>query len=1124
MDRIIEHLINFGNQKSQMNSIKYIFLISITFLISCSKSESKTISLQRDTIFQKVDPSYSNITFANNIKVDLENGQSLFDYDYFYNGAGVGIADVNNDGLQDIFFCGNQVSNRLYINKGNLKFKDVSQTAGINTNKNWASGVTFADVNNDGWLDIYISQGGPLGTNRKNCLYINQKNSTFKESAESYGLDDAGISTQSVFFDYDNDGDLDCLVMNENPLYGIQPQVFHKYLKEDTSILPHTTSRLYQNEKGKFHDVTKNAGLLHPTFGLGLIANDINNDGWLDIYISNDYYIPDALYINQQNGTFIDEIKKYTKHTSFYGMGVDMADINNDGHEDIFGLDMASQDHIRSKTLMPSMNTKLFDLMVNKLNYQHQYMYNSLQLSNGNNKFVNVAHLSGMAKTDWSWAGLLADLDNDGDRDVYITNGYRKYGTDNDFLKLVRKAEKKYPKEFPLSFKKQLYDSMPSEKLINNTFENKGSLNFKEVSAKWGFNEATFSNGAAYGDLDNDGDLELVVNNIDNEAFLYKNLSVEKKLGNFIKIKVEGHSSEPFAKVILKYGGKQQTEKMKRVRGYLSACENSVHFGVGDTKTIDTVRVEWLSGAFEERYNVKTNQMIDFKESKSKLVSNKNNENKPSYFENIDAESIHLTYSHIENVYNDFSKEVLLPYKQSTLGPVLSKGDLNGDSYEDIFIGGASGQAGQIYFQTPDGFTNISQSALIKDNEYEDMEAVIFDFDNDEDNDLYIVSGGNSFKPNSKQYKDRLYLNDGKGQFTKSFEPLLNDKRFSGKAVAIIDYNKDGNKDLIVTNRIVPQNYPISGSSFVFKNEAGKLKDVTSEVAIDLSKFGIINKVIATDFDNDGWEDFIVVGEWTHIGLFKNFEGIFKDISKESGLDELYGWWFTIGETDINNDGLKDYIIGNLGENSKYHASKETPLKVFADDFDKNGNLDIVLSYDYKGKDVPFRGRECSSQQMPFIAKKFKTYESFANASLKDIFGESLGSSFQLEATEFRSILLVNQGKGKFKMDYLPKLAQTFPLLSCDFKDFDGDGYEDVILVGNIYNTEVETPRLDGGTGLVLISNGKDNYSSKKVKEANLFLTGNVKSITLFNHKLSHQEYIISLRNNDKLSVLKIKK
>ena len=1095
----------------------------ILLLTSCISKESEIIDLENLSLFQKIASSYSNITFTNSIKVDLENGQSLFDYDYFYNGAGVGIADLNNDGLLDIFFCGNQVSNRLYINKGDLKFKDISKTAGININKNWASGVTFADVNKDGWLDIYVSQGGPLGTNRKNCLYINQKNSTFKESAEIYGLNDTGISTQSVFFDYDNDGDLDCLVMNENPLYGIQPQVFYKYLKEDPSILPHTTSRLYQNEKEKFHDVTKKAGLLYPTFGLGLLANDINNDGWLDIYISNDYYIPDALYINQQNGTFLDEIKKYTNHTSFYGMGVDMADINNDGNEDIFGLDMASEDHIISKTLMPSMNTKLFDLMVNKLNYQHQYMYNSLQLSNGNNKFVNVAHLSGLAKTEWSWAGLLADFDNDGDRDVFVTNGYRKYGTDNDFLKLVKKAENKYPKKFPLSLKKQLYDSMPSEKSINIAFENTGSLRFKETSKKWGFHEASFSNGAAYGDLDNDGDLELVINNIDNEAFLFKNLSVEKELGHFIKINAQGFSSEAFAKVTLKYGGKQQTEKIKRVRGYLSACENSAHFGVGDYETIDTVRVEWLSGVFEERYKVKTNQILDFKESKANLKIKKNKNNTLSLFENIDAKSIDLTYKHIENVYNDFNKEGLLPYKQSTLGPFLAKGDLNGDGKEDIFIGGASGQTGQIYFQTHDGFTNIPQSVLIEDNEYEDMEAVMFDFDNDHDNDLYVVSGGNSFKSNSKQYIDRLYLNDGKGQLTNSSEAILNNKRFSGKSVAVIDYNKDGNKDLIVTNRIVPQNFPISGSSFIFKNEAGKLKDVTTEVAKGLSKFGIINKVIATDFDNDGWEDFIVVGEWTHIGLFKNHEGVFKDISKESGLNELYGWWFTVGETDINNDGLKDYIIGNLGENSKYRASKENPLKIFADDFDKNGNLDIVLSYDYKGKDVPLRGRECSSQQMPFIANKFKTYESFAEASLKDIYGEKIASSYYLEATEFRSILLINQGEGKFKMNYLPEFAQIFPLLSSDFKDFDGDGYEDAILAGNIYNTEAETPRLDGGTGLVLISNGRDNYSFKMVKETSLFLTGNVKNIALFNHELSNQEYLISLKNNDKLSILKIK-
>ena len=530
-------------------------------------------------VFRKYSSAESGIDFFNGLRHNMETMENLFDYDYFYNGGGVGIEDLNNDGLKDIFFCGNQVPNRLYINKGDLQFEDISETANINDAKVWSNGVTFVDINGDGWMDIYVSQGGPhQKENRKNLLYINQKDNSFKEMAEAYNLADTGISTQAAFFDYDKDGDLDCVVMNENELYGVDPRRFFKTMEVNKEILKKSSSHLYRNDGGKFVDVTESAGLLRPTFGLGLSVSDLNNDGWLDIYIANDYYIPDALYINNGDGSFTDQIKNYTNQVSFYGMGVDIEDINNDGFQDIFVLDMASSDHYRAKTLMASMDVPTFNMLVQKMEFQHQYMFNSLQINMGNNRFNNVSQAAKLSKTDWSWAGLMVDLDNDEHKDIYITNGYRRYALDNDIRTRVVKAKQEFSGNVPLDVKEQIYGDMPSEKLPNVMLRNHQDLSFKEVGNYWGLGDPSFSNGAAYADLDNDGDLELITNNIDEEAFLYKNLSVEEGIGNYLRVKTVGNTSEAFARVTISYKDKKQFVEAKRVRGYLSAVDNTGTF------------------------------------------------------------------------------------------------------------------------------------------------------------------------------------------------------------------------------------------------------------------------------------------------------------------------------------------------------------------------------------------------------------------------------------------------------------------------------------------------------------------------------------------------------------------
>ena len=1100
----------------------YFFVIFLGLCtVSCKDKSTKasdTPAVQNKAettkaVFEKISSDSSNLRFSNDIAENIETSSNLFDFDYFYNGAGVGVEDLNNDGLLDIFFCGNQVPNKLFINKGELVFEDNSDKANINDGKTWSNGITFVDINRDGWLDIYVSQGGPESRHlRKNLLFINLQDGSFEEKAEAYGLDDMGISTQSTFFDYDNDGDLDCLVMNETELYGVDPINLARRSAANEEAKYFNSSHLYRNDDNVFVDVTEQSGLERPIFGLGLSVSDINDDGWLDFYITSDYYLPDALYINNQNGTFSDQIKEFTNHISFYGMGMDIADINNDGLQDIFVLDMAANDHVRSKTLMASMNTQRFDYLVNKAGFHHQYMYNSLQLNTGLGKYSNISQATKMANTDWSWSVLMNDFDHDKDKDVYITNGYRKYALDNDLQNKVFDAKVKYKGKVPLDVKKRLYNEIPSEKLPNILFENKGIISFDENAAAWGLDQFSFSNGCATGDLDNDGDLDLVVNNLDENCFLYKNMTMEVNGGNYLKVDTKGKLSESYAKVKIVYGDEQQLVENRRVRGYRSSQESVAHFGLGAISAVDTVMVSWPNGSIETKYNVPTNTTITFNEIDA--VTRKTEAKDETLFVEESAASIGIDFVHNENPYDDFEKEILLPYKQSDLGPFFSKGDLNGDQLVDLYIGGASGQAGAVYLQNSKGrFIKQKQVAFENDKSFEDMESLIFDWDNDGDQDLYVVSGGNEFLQYSSLYADRLYVNDGKGNLKRYEIDQLKKFPKSGKTVTSLDFDQDGDQDIIVGNRTIPQGYPQPTTSIIYENRDREFIDVTEKVAPAINKVGIINKVITTDFDNDGWQDFIAVGEWTGIAIFRNNQGVFENITDLSkDIAPLKGWWFSIGETDINNDGLPDYIVGNVGKNIKFDASKKKPFKVFVNDFDENGTPDIVLSKQYHGQYVPVRGLECSSQQMPFIKSKFETYSDYANASLTDIYGEKLQTGYEAEANEFRSILLINKGKGEFAYSYLPDEAQLFPTMKTVFTDINDDGFEDAILAGNIYETEVETPRLDAFSGLILISNGKDGYNAMSQKNSGIALDGNVKDILIL--KTGSQNRLLAAQNN----------
>ncbi|HWA33736.1 MAG TPA: CRTAC1 family protein, partial [Cyclobacteriaceae bacterium] len=932
--------------------------------------------------------------------------------------------------------------------------------------------------------------------------------------AKEFGLDEVGYSIHASFFDMDNDNDLDVYVTNRPDSFDLPltEMVRQKKLSPTAS-----RDRLFVNENGKFRDIGQKAGIVS-NFGyaLSVVTSDLNNDGYSDIFVANDFAEGDYLYINQKNGTFREQIKKATNHISMYSMGTDVADINNDGLEDIMVSEMLPDDYQRSKVSMPSMDVEGFNAIVDA-GMHKQYMHNALHLNQGNLFFSEISQLAGVAKTDWSWSCLLSDFDNDGYRDIFVANGYRRDVFDGDAKKKMAEfvAENRHkfrsPQDMLENGFKDFINIYSPVKIKNYVFRNKGDLQFENAAYDWGFYETSFSNGAATGDLDNDGDLDLVVNNLDDEAFLYENTSSGRN--NFLKIKLVGPRGNPDgigAKVSVYQNGNIQFFENKVVRGYLSSTDPVVHFGLGQSARVDSIRVLWNDGLESNLKSADANQTIEVRHDKASKP--KVNAMKAKTLFTEASNLLNPEFIHRENVVNEYKDQVLLPHMFSRSGPFMSTGDINKDGEADFYIGGAAGQAGSLYIQKGGKLIRQGVPAFEKDRAFEDMSSAMFDADGDADVDLYVVSGGSEFASGSALYQDRLYLNDGKGGFSRSETP---ETKSSGSCVVPYDVDGDGDLDLFRGGQVVAGNYPKPADSYIFVNESGKYVDKTHDVAPSVSNMGMVSSAVAVDLNGDKKSELIVVGEWMPITVFESREGKLTDVSTSYGLENTEGWWNKIVTDDLDGDGDQDLVLGNLGENYKFKASKERPFQVFAKDFDNNGTNDVFLARYYRDTLlVPIRGRECTSQQMPVIAEKFPTYLSFATSNLPAILGKDIESAVHYQAKMFSSVVLIND-RGKLIPKRLPTEAQLSAITGIVVQDFDNDGKKDILIAGNKFDVEVETTPADASPGVFMRGLGDMNFKCQKSFESGFFVPYNVKDIQMI--KMRDRWLVLVSSNNDKL-------
>lgn len=1049
-------------------------------------------SFSQESLFVSLSPSKTGVHFSNTLVETAES--NVLTYEYFYNGGGVAVGDINNDGLEDIYFTGNMKPNALYLNQGNLRFKEISESAGIACEANWKTGVTMADVNHDGFLDIYVCYSGKVdATKRQNKLFINNGDLTFTDKAAEFGLDDPGYSTHASFFDFDKDGDLDMYLLNHN-IVVIREFEFSQAKKIRH---PFAGDKLFRNDNGHFTDISQQAGIKgNPLgFGLGVTVADINKDGWPDLYVSNDYIEPDYLYINNGDGTFTDRMMDYMQHISYFSMGCDVSDINNDALPDIFTLDMLPEDNERQKLLYGPDNYEHYALMV--LNgFYFQNMRNMLHLNNGDGTFSEIGQFAGVANTDWSWAPLFADYDNDGLKDLFVTNGYYRDYTNRDFLKYKGDYyfEKGKAKEKADTF--HLVSTMTSTPVHNYVFRNKGDVTFEDKSLAWGFKDRNFSNGAAYADLDNDGDLDLIVNNQNATASLYQNLSRESSRSqHYLQIALKGSGKNTRAigaKVQVFAGGIAQYFEKIPARGFQSSVSDRLHIGLGDNSEADSVVIAWPLGASTVLKQVKGDRLLTIKESGDSAPATTPEENANPAFSLINSL---VPYTHAEEGHNDFKRQPLLLTMLTACGPIMATGDVNKDGRMDVFAGGAQGNPGRLYIQQADG-SFAESNASVFDKKHTDADAVFFDADGDADVDLYVVSGGyNEYGPKDPALQDRLYINDGSGKFSVGTDRLP-EMFVSTSCVAPADYDKDGDTDLFVGGRVVPGQYPVTPESFLLENHKGKFQKVTREKARKLFNIGMVTDGEWLDADGDGWQDLVVMGEFMAIEVFINKQGKnFEHETKKFFNVPLTGMWNKMSVADFDGDGDQDIVAGNLGVNTQLKASREQPLELYYKDFDKNGSIDPILTYYIQGKSYPFASRDELLDQMYSMRSKYTDYASYANARLSDLFSNAdLKDAARVKATVLESIYLENRS-GRFVAHNLPNYAQFSPVYAIAPLDFNSDGHMDFILAGNQSSIRIRVGVIDANFGQLYQGDGKGNFTYVQQPKSGLRLTGDTKSL-----------------------------
>ncbi len=1102
-----------------------VFVGLFLVLWSCQKEEAPT------PLFTLMQKEETGITFQNDLNYTPEF--NMYTYRNFYNGGGVGIGDINNDGLVDLFFCGNLVDNKLYLNKGNFEFEDITTKAGVASENVWSTGVSFVDIDGDGWLDIYVCKSGkPGGEKRYNELFINNGDGTFSEQAKQYGIADEGFSSHAAFFDYDKDGDIDMYLLN-NSFRNVGGYDMRPGLRDIRDELG--GNKLYRNEliatgeSGPFFtDVSEEAGIYGSEigFGLGVTIGDVDRDGWQDIFVSNDFFEKDYLYINQQNGTFKEDLENQITEISMGSMGADMADINNDGYPEIFVTEMLPRDEARYKTKMTFENWDKYQLAV-RSGYHHQFTRNVLQLNNGDQTFSEIGRLSNVHATDWSWSALIADLDNDGLKDLYVSNGIYKDLLDQDYINfhsndptIVQSIKNREPEGIL-----RLIDIIPSQRIPNLVFKSEGDLNFQPYSREWGLDIPSHSNGSAYGDLDNDGDLDLVVNNVNMPPFVFRNEASQRSVGNYLQFVLEGSGKNTMAlgtQITLRQGDLELYQELAPMRGFQSCVDYKLNFGLGPIETVEEVVVKWPDGRISQLQQVRANQQITLRQEEAgPLALMEEAGNRVPWVQPYTIPA-GLEFEHRENDFIDFDRDRLLFHMLSADGPKICKGDVNGDGLEDVFIGGASRQAGALFQQSADGsFLRSNLDLFEKDKIMEDTDAVFFDVDADGDADLYVTSGGNEFRSPSRNLADRLYLNDGVGNFQKSPVVFPTEKLESTSCVKAGDFDQDGDEDLFVGVRLKPSVYGVPVNGYLLINEGnGTLRDQTVQLAPEFDQMGLITDANWSDYDLDGDLDLIVVGEWMPITVFENDRGRLRKM-KQTGLEKTNGFWNCIESADLDGDGDPDYVIGNLGLNSRLKASPDAPISMLVNDFDGNRTAEQIISQFNDGQSYPLILRHDLIAQLPELKKKYLFYEDYKEETVEDIFSpKQIRTSAKSYVYQTTSGIAWNNGDGSFDIEPLPTSAQFSPVYAILIKDLNNDGRLDILAGGNFSRSKPEIGIYAASYGTTLLGSGERTFTPVAAHDSGFKLKGEVRD--LLEVKAGSETLLLAARNNSSLVAFKI--